>query len=219
MSILSLDAGDVEKAVPSEGRADGRHHGIPDGLDDRRTDPTATFAADKVEGRIKSFERQLIRLHIEARGIERVEPHERHALTWRGYVSVFCLWFSVNLAAVNITLGMLASQIFLLSFKDASLCAVFGSMTGSLATAYVATFGPVSGNRSMVQSPLLAINVTILRYRQIFVRYTMGWWPSKLLVLLNIIVLLGYSMIGCVITGQILSAVSSNGSMSVAVGK
>lgn len=47
----------------------------------------------------------------------------------------------------------------------------------------------------------------------------MGWWPSKLLVLLNIIVLLGYSMIGCVITGQILSAVSSNGSMSVAVGK
>ena len=47
----------------------------------------------------------------------------------------------------------------------------------------------------------------------------MGWWPSKLLVLLNLVVLLGYSMIPCVITGQILSAVSSNGSMSVAVGK
>ena len=46
----------------------------------------------------------------------------------------------------------------------------------------------------------------------------MGWWPSKLIVLLNIIVLLGYSMIGCVIAGQMLSAVSSNGSMSVAVG-
>ena len=165
MSNPSLDAGDVEKALPSEGRADGRHHGIPDGLDDRRTDPTATLAADKVEGRIRSFERQLIRLHIEARGIERVEPHERHALTWRGYVSVFCLWFSVNLAAVNITLGMLASQIFELSFKDASLCAVLGSMTGSMATAYIATFGPVSGNRSMVQSSVLACQYCISKIK------------------------------------------------------
>lgn len=39
------------------------------------------------------------------------------------------------------------------------------------------------------------------------------------MVLLNIIVLLGYSMIGCVIAGQILSAVSTNGSMSVIVGR
>lgn len=149
MSTPSLEAADVEKALPSEGRADGRHHGVPDGSHDRRTHSAKALAADGVEGRLKSFERQLIRLNLEARGIERVEPHERHALTWRGYLSVFCLWFSVNLAAVNITLGMLASTVFALSFKDASLCAVFGSMTGSIATAYVATFGPVSGNRSM----------------------------------------------------------------------
>ena len=53
---------------------------------------------------------------------------------------------------------------------------------------------------------------------QIFARYTMGWWPSKLVVLLNIIVLLGYALIDCVVAGQILSAVSPNGSMSVVVG-
>lgn len=47
----------------------------------------------------------------------------------------------------------------------------------------------------------------------------MGWWPSKLVVLLNLIVQLGYSMIGCVVAGQILSAVSSHGSMSVVVGR
>ena len=46
----------------------------------------------------------------------------------------------------------------------------------------------------------------------------MGWWPNKLVVLLNIIVLLGYAMIDCVVGGQILSAVSPNGSMSVIVG-
>lgn len=46
----------------------------------------------------------------------------------------------------------------------------------------------------------------------------MGWWPSKLVVLLNLIVLLGYALIDCVIAGQILSAVSPNGSLSVVVG-
>ena len=46
----------------------------------------------------------------------------------------------------------------------------------------------------------------------------MGWWPSRLVVLLNLIVLLGYSLINCVVAGQILSAVSPNGSMSVVVG-
>ena len=152
MSTPSLETGDVEKAIPSESRAYGGHHGIPNGPDDRRTHSTATFTADRVEGRLRSFERQLIRFNLEARGIERVQPHERHILTWRGYVSVFCLWFSINLAAVNITLGMLASTVFALSFKDASLCAVFGSLTGSMATAYIATFGPVSGNRSMVNA-------------------------------------------------------------------
>lgn len=46
----------------------------------------------------------------------------------------------------------------------------------------------------------------------------MGWWPNKLVVVLNIIVLLGYAMIDCVVGGQILSAVSPEGSMSTAVG-
>lgn len=47
----------------------------------------------------------------------------------------------------------------------------------------------------------------------------MGWWPSKIIVLLNIIQMVGYCLIDCVVGGQILSAVSSNSSMSVAVGK
>ena len=45
----------------------------------------------------------------------------------------------------------------------------------------------------------------------------MGWWPSKLVVILNIIVFWGYCLIDCVIAGQILSAVSTS-NMSVAVG-
>ncbi|KAF2679944.1 hypothetical protein K458DRAFT_313125 [Lentithecium fluviatile CBS 122367] len=148
----------------------------------------------------KSFERQLVAYNLEARGIQRVEPDERHDLRSLGYAQVAMMWFSINLAANNITLGMLGPAVFELGFLDSCLCAVFGMLIGCLAVAFNATFGPRSGNRTMI-----------------FSRYIMGWWPSKLVVILNIIVLLGYSLIDCVIAGQILSAVSPE-NMSVVVG-
>lgn len=46
----------------------------------------------------------------------------------------------------------------------------------------------------------------------------MGWWPVKLCVLLNQVILIGYSLIDAVVAGQILSAVSPNGSLTVSVG-
>ncbi|KAI4639582.1 hypothetical protein J4E93_008933 [Alternaria ventricosa] len=148
----------------------------------------------------KAFERQLVAYNLEARGIERVEPEERQDLRLLGYSQVAIMWFSVNLAANNITLGMLGPAVFALGFLDSCMLAVFGAFVGCLVVAYIATFGPKSGNRTMI-----------------FSRYITGWWPSKVVVLLNIIVLLGYGMIDCVVAGQILSAVSGN-SMSVVVG-
>ncbi|TKA78956.1 hypothetical protein B0A49_02097 [Cryomyces minteri] len=163
--------------------------------------PMPTTAAGKIQSYVKSFEKQMVAYSLEARGIQRVEANERHDLKSLGYTQIAILWFSVNLAANNITLGMLAPAVFYLSFLDASLCAVFGMLVGCFPVAYIATFGPRSGNRSMI-----------------FSRYTMGWWPSKLVVILDLIVLLGYALIDAVVAGQILSAVSTNGSMSVVVG-
>ena len=149
----------------------------------------------------KAFERQMASYNFETRGIRRVEPDERHDLKSLGFLQATILWFSINLAANNITLGMLGPAVFSLSFLDASLCAISGMLVGSLAVAYVATFGPRSGCRSLVVS-----------------RFAMGWWPAKIVVALNIVVLLGYAMIDTVVAGQILSAVSPNGSLSVVVG-
>lgn len=163
---------------------------------DDNTNTTSKFATYT-----KDFERTLLKYNLEARGVQRVLPHESHALTWRSYLQPFFFWCSINLAAQNVTLGMLGPYIFALSFRDASLCAFFGSLIGSIAVAYIATFGPVSGNRTLI-----------------FARYTFGWYPTKLLVILELIVLLGYSMIDLVIAGQILSAVSAHGSMSIVVG-
>ena len=52
---------------------------------------------------------------------------------------------------------------------------------------------------------------------QVVARYFMGYWPAKLTVVLNIIIMVGYGVINCILGGQILSAVSG-GSMSVVVG-
>lgn len=45
----------------------------------------------------------------------------------------------------------------------------------------------------------------------------MGWWPSKLCVLLNLAITLGYGLVDTVVAGQILSAVKGKG-MTVVVG-
>ena len=45
----------------------------------------------------------------------------------------------------------------------------------------------------------------------------MGYWPAKLATLLNIVIMVGYATLACIISGQILSAVSG-GSMSIIVG-
>ncbi|KAL4925578.1 purine-cytosine permease family protein [Aspergillus undulatus] len=151
---------------------------------------------------LKKVENRLVEYSLEARGIERVQEHERiPKVSWISYLQVFLLWMSVNLAANNITLGMLGPAVYGLSFLDSALCAVFGALVGSVASSWMATWGPISGIRTMV-----------------FGRYTMGWWPSKLIVILNLIQMIGYCLINCVVCGQILSAVSPNGSLSVAVG-
>ncbi|KAF1954941.1 hypothetical protein CC80DRAFT_549660 [Byssothecium circinans] len=162
--------------------------------------PSEETFAGRVQLKWKSWERQLAEYNLEARGIQRVEPDERHDLRSLGYGQIAIFWFSINLAANNVTLGMLGPAVFELGFIDSCLCAVFGMLVGCLPVAYLATMGPKSGNRTMV-----------------FSRYIMGWWPSKIVVVLNIVVLLGYALIDCVIAGQILSAVSAN-TMSVVVG-
>lgn len=39
-------------------------------------------------------------------------------------------------------------------------------------------------------------------------RYSIGWWPSKLIAALNVIEQIGWSSVGCITSGQALNAVS-----------
>jgi Permease for cytosine/purines, uracil, thiamine, allantoin len=104
----------------------------------------------RLESKVKAFERTLVKYNLEIRGIRRVEEHEKVQISWLAYLQTFTLWVSVNLAPNNITLGMLGPAVYELSFRDASLCAVFGAIIGSVPVAWIATWGPLSGNRAMV---------------------------------------------------------------------
>lgn len=92
---------------------------------------------------------------LEARGIERVPEYERQEPSTAAYIQIALIWFSANLTANNLALGLLGPLVYDLSFTDAALCSVFGGFVGCLGTAYMGTWGAVSGNRTLVYPPLI----------------------------------------------------------------
>jgi hypothetical protein len=92
--------------------------------------------------------------YLEARGIERVLESERHTVAAADFMQISLLWFSTNITANNIAVGMLGPLAYGLGFTDAALCAAFGAVLGAAGAAYMSTFGPISGNRTMVYTDL-----------------------------------------------------------------
>ncbi|RFU32284.1 hypothetical protein B7463_g4062, partial [Scytalidium lignicola] len=140
------------------------------------------------------------RASIEARGIERVpESLRQRKASFKDLAQIAIVWFSANCTANNMTVGVLGPISFKLGMKDAMIICAFGNIFGAMCTAYIGTFGPMSGNRTLVNA-----------------RYTMGWFPSRLAALFNVVVQIGWGLVDCLVAGLILAAV--NGHMSVIVG-
>lgn len=91
---------------------------VPTGQGDAaQKHPNAGFF-EKVRHGLKQFEQTMAYYNLEARGIHRVEPSERHSIKKLGYMQIVLFWTSINLAANNITLGMLGPVTYALSFTD-----------------------------------------------------------------------------------------------------
>ncbi|KAL8677797.1 MAG: hypothetical protein Q9186_005804 [Xanthomendoza sp. 1 TL-2023] len=154
-----------------------------------------------LKGRIARWNNKIEGLAgLEARGITRVLPEEKHAGGVRGYLQMFALWFSVNLIVLNIIPGLLGPLLFSLGWVDSVCLCIFATALAACGVSYTSTFGPQSGNRTMILG-----------------RYFMGYWPSKLACILNIIMQIGWGTIGCIIAGQIFSAINGKG-LTIAVG-
>lgn len=127
--------------------------------------PGGPFASSRMAAYLRRFEQQLVEYNLEARGIERVQEHERMSkLTWVSYLQAFLLWVSINLAANNITLGMLGPATYGLSFLDSALCGVFGALVGAIVSSWMATWGPISGIRTMVCFHTLSLERTLAKH-------------------------------------------------------
>ena len=87
---------------------------------------------------------------LEARGITRVLPEEKHDISFMGYAQMCILWFSVNVTVNNLAVGFLGPLVFNLGWVDSVLLTVFGCALGSVGTAYSSTWGAESGNRTLV---------------------------------------------------------------------
>ncbi|KAJ5793978.1 hypothetical protein N7457_000577 [Penicillium paradoxum] len=138
--------------------------------------------------------------NVESGGIGPVPLEEREPITSSTTLHMLLMWFSMTLATNNIIVGSMGTFVFGLSFKEAALCAVFGCLVGNCTVGFMSTWGPRSGNRTLIVA-----------------RYFMGYYPSKVCIVLNLFTNIGYSMVNSVIGGQILSVVSG-GHLSVMVG-
>lgn len=87
---------------------------------------------------------------LEARGIARVPPEERHEASLLNYTQMAIFWFSVNVTSTNLIVGLLGPSVFNLGFIDSAMMATFGCLVGSAGTAYMSIWGAQSGNRTMV---------------------------------------------------------------------
>ena len=116
----------------------GDRHGIPSG-------PLV------LEGRLAHWNAKVEGFAgLEARGITRVLPEERHTGGKQAYLQMFALWFSINLVAANIVTGLLGPLVFQLGWVDSVCIVIFANALSACGAAYTSTFGPESGNRTMV---------------------------------------------------------------------
>lgn len=113
-------------------------------------------------------------LGLEYRGIQRVPESERLAKVgaWERFL-MMALWFSANCCMSEATVGVLGPASYGLGLTDAmmfvtllyvlfsvsmkltsrfSRCCLFGTILGGCCTAYISTFGPISGNRTLVRA-------------------------------------------------------------------
>ena len=77
-------------------------------------------------------------------------PEERHGSSLSKDFQMGLLWFSANMTANILAVGFLGPLVFTLGFVDSAMCAVFGSLLGSVVAAYMSIWGAQSGNRTMV---------------------------------------------------------------------
>lgn len=118
---------------------------------------------------------------LEARGITRVLPEEQHGGGLRGYLQMALLWFSLNMAATNVITGLLGPLVFQLGWVDSVCIVIFATGLSACGPSYTATFGPQSGNRTMVRSQAEHVFQSLESFRAALASFDVSVWLERLI--------------------------------------
>ena len=150
--------------------------------------------------KLRNLEATLDRkLGVESQAIDRKRAEDRQPVSWHSQLNMALLWASGTMNISCFATGFIGWE-FGLSLKQSILIIIFSSLLGGAISGFCATMGPATGLRQMSIS-----------------RYSMGWYPNKIVAALNTIQQLGWSAVGCITGGLALTAVS-DGTVSIAVG-
>ncbi|KAG7878333.1 hypothetical protein KL905_003826 [Ogataea polymorpha] len=148
---------------------------------------------------LQSISRKVDSLGVESRGIERCLPCDRSTSKWV-LPSIAGLWNSGCGGLTSMSSFFLGPLLFGLGYKDSLVVGLLGMLLGCLLPAYAATLGPRSGLRQLC-----------------LVRYLFGRFAIKVVCLISVIGLGGWTVTNSVIGGQILLSMS-NGKVPVEIG-
>ncbi|KAI1365874.1 permease for cytosine/purines, uracil, thiamine, allantoin-domain-containing protein [Xylaria arbuscula] len=139
------------------------------------------------------------RFGVESEAIERKLPEDRRKVKWHEELSMALLWASATMNTSCFATGFLGWELGL-SLKQTIVISILASIVGGALPGFAATFGAATGLRQISVS-----------------RYSFGWWPNKIIAVLNIIVQIGWSAVACITGGLALTAVA-DGHLSLIVG-
>ncbi|KAK3403132.1 nucleoside transporter family [Sordaria brevicollis] len=138
---------------------------------------------------------------VEARAVERKRPEDRdpNYTIWHNQAVMFLLWMSSTLNLACFATGFLGTTLGL-DLRTSLTVIITATFLGSAVPGWCATFGPSTGLRQISIS-----------------RYSLGWWPSKVAAILNVIGQIGWSSVGSITSGLALAAVS-DGAIHLEIG-
>lgn len=165
-----------------------------------QSDIQYTTGKESTMDKIRAFEARMDKkFHIETEAIVRKRAEDKVPVPWHEQLSMALLWASGTMNTSCFATGFLGWE-FGLDLRQSITITIFASILGSALTGFCATFGAATGLRQISVS-----------------RYSFGWWPNKLIALLNSIVQIGWAAVACITGGLALTAVS-NGHVSLALG-
>ncbi|KAJ9132076.1 Purine-cytosine permease [Pleurostoma richardsiae] len=127
----------------------------------------------------------------EETGVERIPEEMRtNQPAWE----LCTMFIAANCNITTLATGYLGTTTYALGWWDSFLCILFFNAFSVLMPAMAATLGPKLGLRTMM-----------------IPRYCFGWWPAKVLAILNIINQIGWGIVSGITGGEVLYDVGGGG--------